>query len=93
MKYIDTGALIHGAIALVGVFLAMGSGIYGFALVAPAFFYGREMRDSQREPGRPGHRNTFLLRDLLPGVFPVKMNNLQDWVFPLAVTLIYFAMR
>ncbi len=90
---IDKGALIHGAIAVVGVLLASTFDTYGWALIAPAFFYGREMRDSQREPGRPGHRNSFLMRDFLPGVFPLKWNNLQDWLFPLAPTLIYFAMR
>ena len=92
---IDTGALIHGGFGVAGVLASMGLGIYGFALIAPLLFYGREMRDSQRERGSEGigHRNEFMLVDLLPGLKPRRWGTIQDWVFPLIPTLLYFALR
>ena len=86
--------LIHIVVAVaLMVVLAFLGPIWGAALGASLFFYAREMRDHQRErqtAGR-GHRNRFDAWDLLPGVNPLKLDTLLDWIMPaLACTIAAF---
>jgi hypothetical protein len=55
--------------------------------VAPALFYGREMRDHQRERQSEGigHRNTLRASDLIPGWSPFRLGTILDWVGPVVV--------
>ncbi len=90
------GAIIHTLLAAVSVALAllalhfteidaMWLGVV--ASIAPFLFYGREMRDHQRERQSEGigHRNSFHLLDLVPGVRPFRIGTLADWVGPVTV--------
>jgi hypothetical protein len=95
------GALIHTLIAaaLAGLawvsltWWAQGALLSGVLVsIAPALFYGREMRDSQRERQSEGdgHRNSLVLLDLLPGTRPFRIGTLLDWVGPVVVWIAFF---
>lgn len=99
------GALIHtmlaaalAGIAIVGVHLLGSPSMLFAAGVAvtffPALFFGREMRDSQRERQTHGngHRNKLHIVDLVPGFSPFRIGTMLDWIGPVAVwigTIIY----
>lgn len=95
------GALFHlllsaalAGLALVGARYAPTSDILwgAIASIAPCLFYGREMRDHQRERQSEGigHRNRFRLLDLVPGVRPFRIGTIADWVGPMLVYVAFF---
>lgn len=95
------GALIHTLIAaaLAGLawvsvtWWAQGELLAGVLVsIAPALFYGREMRDSQRErQSETGtSRNQLHLVDLVPGMSPFRLGTLLDWTGPMAVWVAFF---
>lgn len=95
------GALIHLLVSAASVGLVSLLVLYTeidvlwlgvIASIAPFLFYGREMRDHQRERQSEGigHRNSFRLLDLVPGVRPFRIGTIADWVGPMLVYVAFF---
>jgi hypothetical protein len=72
---------------IAGSFLWTGAGHWVGALAAIFFFYGREMRDHQRErqSAGKGHRNNFNRGDAAPWTW--KQDSFIDLALPTAACL------
>jgi len=84
---IHAGVALAAMAALAGAFLWTGAGHWIGAAAAIFFFYGREMRDHQRErqTAGEGHRNSFRLADAAPWTW--KSDSFMDMTLPAAACL------
>jgi len=84
---IHAGVALAAMTALAGAFFWTGAGHWIGAAAAICFFYGREMRDHQRErqTAGDGHRNTFRPADAAPWTW--KQDSFMDTALPTAACL------